>query len=75
MTLIIKDKSEDDDSGQELEQFLITCKNCDGLKRKHETNLYIDWNKKYYMIICYTCGIAEAFNEKGHLINLKPKSD
>lgn len=54
--------------GEDITDFIITCKKCDSLKRKHETTLYVDWKKKYYMIMCFTCKFSEAFDEKGRKI-------
>jgi hypothetical protein len=62
-----------DKKDEQLEKFLIACKNCSAVNRKHDTFLYVDWKKKYYLFTCYTCDATEAFNEEAKKINLEDK--
>lgn len=51
-------------------EFVIVCKKCDKEKRMHNTLLYVDWEKRYYMITCQTCNTIEAFDEFSNKIDL-----
>jgi len=61
----------------EINAFSITCKYCDAKKDRHQTNVFINFIKKYYMFICYNCGTTEAFDEFGKKVDLKsePKKE
>ena len=50
--------------------FRVQCVRCDNENKKHETMVYVQWEKRYYMFICYTCGTTEAFDEFGNRVNL-----
>ena len=54
-----------------INKFVIICENCQAAGRIHHTLLYVDWNKRYYMITCYKCDTTEAFNENGKKIEFK----
>lgn len=56
---------------ENLKNFRIQCIPCDNLKRQHNTELFVNWEKHYYLITCLTCNITEAFNMKGKQIELK----
>ena len=63
-----------------LNNFHIQCKNCEAASRKYHTLLYVDWNKKRYILSCYKCDMTEAFDENGNLIKIpetkeEPKKD
>ncbi len=65
------------ESEKNIDNFVIQCHNCNAAGRKHHTLLYVDWEKRYYMINCYKCDMTEAYNEKGERIELKdqPKTE
>ena len=63
---------------QKMEKFVIRCLNCHQQNRNHETFLYVDWKKKYYMVTCYTCNATEAFDQNSKKIKIddtKPDGD
>ena len=55
---------------QSLVGFNIVCKDCQKAGKPHHTHLYIDWDKKYYMIMCFDCGKSSAYDENGKEIEL-----
>ena len=59
---------------ESIDQFEIACLACEKKGVKHQTSLYVDWKKKYYMIICYTCQASEAFDEFGKKIKIVEKN-
>ena len=59
------------DETQPVAKFRITCVNCDKKGDKHDTLLYVEWEKRYYMITCHKCGETEAFDEFSKKIELK----
>ena len=59
----------------EFNKFRITCLNCFGQDKKHDTLLYIHWEKRYYVITCYTCNTSEAFDEFTKKIDLSEKKE
>ena len=63
------------ETGEKLENFVIRCLNCHNLNKVSETNLHVDWKKKYYMITCFTCNSTEAFDEVGKKIKIGEKKD
>ena len=58
---------------QEITGFKIVCENCQKANAIHHTTLYVDWNKKYYLIMCFSCGKSIAFDETGKEIELVKK--
>lgn len=58
------------DENQPVTKFRITCVKCDEEGRKHETLIYVQWEKRYYMITCQTCGETEAFDEMAKKIEI-----
>ena len=61
------------DDKQLVTKFKITCLKCEEAKRKYETLLYVQWEKRYYMISCQTCDEMEAFDEFAKKIVIKEK--
>lgn len=59
-----------DETGS-VDKFKITCVKCDKDGKKHDTLLYVEWEKRYYMITCHNCGETEAFDEMAKKIDLK----
>ncbi len=52
-----------------INKFKVSCSQCLKEDKLHETTLYINWEKRYYMIHCYRCNTSEAFNEEGKPIS------
>ncbi len=58
-----------------INKFQITCLNCQKTGKRHDTVLYIDWEKRYYMITCKICDATVAFDEFGKNIDLNNKEE
>lgn len=58
-----------------MKKFRIVCDACEKGKKRHETTLYVNWGKKYYMIHCFTCSTTEAFDELGVPISTEDEAE
>ncbi len=58
------------EENQQVAKFKIVCIKCDKEDKKHDTLLYVQWEKKYYMITCHNCGTMEAFDEFAKKIDI-----
>lgn len=60
---------------ESMEQFRIVCLKCQRLDVKHHTVLYVDWDRRIYMLLCEECGSVEHFNELGRRIRGRKKRE
>ena len=58
------------EENQPVAKFKIVCLKCDKEGKKHDTLLYVQWEKRYYMITCHNCGEMEAFDEFAKKIDI-----
>ena len=58
------------EENQPINKFFITCVGCSKKEKKHDTLLYVQWEKRYYMITCHNCNEMEAFDEFGKKIEI-----
>ncbi len=59
------------DEKNNIANFVIRCKLCRDAGRQSHTNLYINWEKRFYMMSClnHECAVSEAFDENGNHID------
>lgn len=57
--------------GTKIEKFEFICLNCKKNQRQYQVLLHVDWEKRYYMITCFTCKSIEAFDEFGEKVKLQ----
>lgn len=58
---------------QPVDKFKIACLKCSKADRRHDTLLYVHWEKRYYMISCQACDEMEAFDEFSKEIVIQEK--
>jgi len=51
-----------------MKRFKLVCLACEKLTVRHRTVLYVDWDKRFYAVLCEECGKNESFDEFGDLI-------
>ena len=59
------------DKNTKIEKFNIECKDCQINKRVQNSMLYVNWEKRYYMLSCLNCNTMEAFDEFGKRVESK----
>ena len=63
------------EENQPVAKFKIVCLKCDKEDKKHDTLLYVQWEKRYYMITCHNCGQMEAWDEFAKKIDVNDKEE
>lgn len=51
--------------------FIIVCRKCEERNHSSHTCLHINWEKRYYVMLCDDCGATEVFNELAERITDK----
>lgn len=59
------------DNTTKIEKFNIDCKDCKANQKPQNAMLYVNWEKKYYMVTCLTCNNMEVFDELSKKVEIK----